>query len=121
MTDYLVIGMGAAVATFVGGVVATNPDWSDLLTDLSFLILYVCLALCATQVLWSCCTWSTKNPVSMLAAALTGTICVMGIFSLHKNQLANTLIHQGPQLRDSAQNYLISFFQPNQPVAKQVL
>ena len=114
--DYFILGMGAAVASFVGGIISTNTHWSDVLTDVSFIILYVLLASCATQVLWNCLQWSTKNPASLIAASVMLPAIVMAMAAFHENQLVYRLYNNLSPFGASLKRYFIALSDSLKPV-----
>ncbi|OQV19042.1 hypothetical protein BV898_06898 [Hypsibius exemplaris] len=116
MLDYFIMGMVTAVVSFVAGTVVTCPHWSDVLTDISFLILYLLLAVCVTQTMWSCLKWSTKNRTSLVAIVMTVTVCFLSMASFHKNQLVQSVFGRTQPLQDSMKNYVTSFFYSSQKV-----
>ncbi|XP_055341844.1 uncharacterized protein LOC129590568 [Paramacrobiotus metropolitanus] len=117
MLDYFVMGMASALVSFLGGILATNPHWSDFLTDLSFIILYVILAVCLTQVLWNSVRWSSKNPVSMCMAVMTVGVAVTIMGLMHKNQLFTEIVQHVRVMAPLTKEYLLNWFQPAAKVA----
>lgn len=80
-----------------------------MLSDVSFVLLYLLLVTSVVQFVWSLFTWTTENPLSTLtvvAAVLAGSLAIA---AYHDNRTVTRLIRKSLTLPESAKTFFTSF------------